>query len=79
MNQLGLIISSNVKLDKAKDDKKAKNSYSPNHWLKFKSARNEVIDLIRKSKQKYNDSLSDKLRFGSFSSRDWWEILKGFI
>ena len=44
-----------------------------------KRARNEVIDLIRKSKQKYIDYLSDKLRSGSFSSRDWWKPLKGFI
>ena len=59
--------------------KKVKNSNSPNHWSKFKRARNEIIDLIRKSKQKYIDSLSDKLRSGSFSSRDWWKTLKGFI
>ena len=59
--------------------KKGKNSNSPNHWSNFKRARNEVIDLIRKSKQKYIDSLSDKLRSGSFSSRDWWKTLKGFI
>ena len=59
--------------------KKAKNSNSPNHWSKFKRPRTKVIDLIRKSKQKYIDSQSDKLRSGSFSSRDWWNTLNGFI
>ena len=59
--------------------RKAKNSNSSNHWSRFKRVRNEVIDLIRKSKQKYIDCLSDKLRSGSLSSRDWWKTLKSFI
>ena len=50
-----------------------------NHWSRFKRVRNEVIDLIRKSKEKYIGCLSEKLRSGSLSSRDWWKTLKGFI
>ena len=50
-----------------------------NHWSRFERVRNEVIDLIRKSKEKYIDCLSEKLRSGSLSSRDWWKTLKGFI
>ena len=62
MNQLGLIISLNVKLGNAKDYiKKRKTRIFRITGQKFKPARNEVIDLIRKSKQKYIDSLSDKL------------------
>ena len=58
---------------------KARKSNNPSKWLKLKKVRNEVIDLIRKSKHDYIDRLSNKLCNGSLSSRDWWKVLKSFI
>ena len=35
--------------------------------------------MIRESKKSYNKSLSDKLKSGSLSSKQWWTVLKTFI
>ena len=59
--------------------KKARRTHLENHWLKFKTLRNEVIDLIRNSKKQYFDSIAKKLKSKSLSPKDWWATLKTFI
>ena len=59
--------------------KKARRTHLANHWLKFKTLRNEVIDLIRNSKKQYFDSIAEKLKPKSLSPKDWWATLKTFI
>ncbi|XP_053383769.1 uncharacterized protein LOC128549981 [Mercenaria mercenaria] len=59
--------------------RKAKRTNSPNHWHKFRQVRNETVLLIREAKSQYLIKLSDKLKNGSFSLKDWWTTLKSFI
>ena len=47
--------------------------------MKFKTLRNEVIDLIRTSKKQYFDGIAEKLKSKSLSPKDWWATLKTFI
>ena len=35
--------------------------------------------MIREAENAHTDKISDKLKSGSISSRDWWTILKSFI
>ena len=48
-------------------------------FCKFLKLRNKVTNLIRESKSSFHYSISDKLKSGSLSSRDWWNTLKYFI
>lgn len=59
--------------------KKAKQINTITVWDKFKRIRNKVIDMIRQSKKKYTEQLSNKLKSESLSSKDWWSTLKSFI
>jgi hypothetical protein len=59
--------------------RKAKQTQSLHHWQKFRQLRNETILLIREAKSNYYCKLSDKLKRGSLSSKDWWKTLKSFI
>ncbi|MCG8113685.1 MAG: reverse transcriptase family protein [Candidatus Thiodiazotropha taylori] len=59
--------------------KKAKRTDQERHWTKFRYIRNEVTDLLRKSKQSYFDTIAAKLRSKSLSPKDWWATLKTFI
>ena len=59
--------------------KKAKRTYSGNHWSKFRELRNEVNDLVRSSKKQYFDGMAEKLQSKSLSPKDWWSTLKSFI
>ena len=49
------------------------------HWTKFRRLRNDVLLLIRKSKANYFESMAQRLKSNSLSSRDWWKVLKSFI
>ena len=59
--------------------KKAKASKKASHWTKFKSVRNEVISLIRQTKENHYDLISSKLKSGTLSLRDWWKTLKSLM
>ncbi|MCG8032214.1 MAG: endonuclease/exonuclease/phosphatase family protein [Candidatus Thiodiazotropha taylori] len=59
--------------------KKALRSNLERHWTKFRALRNQVITIIRDSKQTYFDKMADKLKSDSLSSKDWWATLKTFI
>lgn len=52
--------------------RKAKRTNLSSDWTRFKKLRNEIVSMIRKSKQSLNENLATKLR----SSRQWWTILK---
>ena len=55
---------------------KAKSSNSAAHWQKFRELRNEVIDLVRKSKEDYRQKLTSELTDKSIPPGKWWRIVK---
>ena len=55
---------------------KAKNSNSAAHWQKFRELRNEVIDLVRKSKENYRQKLTSELTDKTIPPGKWWRIVK---
>ncbi|MCG8048840.1 MAG: reverse transcriptase domain-containing protein [Candidatus Thiodiazotropha endolucinida] len=59
--------------------KKYKRDNSIDNYNNFKILRNEVICLLRKSKQNYIDSLALKLKSNTLTSKDYWKTLKSFI
>ena len=59
--------------------KKYKKDRTILNYDKFKQARNEVTSNLRKAKKDYTDSLANKLKTSSLSSRDYWKTLKSFI
>ena len=59
--------------------KRAKQTNLPIHWTKFRNLRNRVTQLIRESKQSFNDSMATKLKSDSLSPKQWWKLLKYFI
>lgn len=54
--------------------KRAKKSNLPDHWQKFRKIRNSTVNLIRKEKDKYFNSLIEKLTSRATSIKDWWKI-----
>ena len=58
---------------------KAKRTNSPQHWLKFKKLRNEIISCIRNTKKGYFDRMILRLRSGNLRPKDWWKALKSFV
>ena len=59
--------------------RKTKRTNSPQHWLKFKKLRNEIISCIRNTKKEYFDRMILRLRSGNLSPKDWWKALKSFF
>ena len=59
--------------------KKYKTNKTGERFEAYKKVRNEVINLLRKSKQDYIDSLANKLKGPNLSSSDYWKTLKSFI
>ena len=59
--------------------KKAKKTNSAMHWSNFRKLRNEIISFIRQSKNSHCEMVSNKLRSGQLTSRDWWKTLKSLI
>lgn len=58
---------------------KAKRTKTTEDMDKYKQYRNKVTKSIQKAKKNHTDKLSDKLKSGSLSSKDWWNTLKSFI
>lgn len=56
--------------------KKARSTNRENDWLKFRIARNDVIDLIRQAKQNYLNKLQNTLSDKSIPPGKWWRIAK---
>ena len=59
--------------------KRAKQTNLPIHWTKFRNLRNSVTQLIRESKQSFNESMATKFKSDSLSPKQWWKLLKYFI
>ena len=59
--------------------KKAKRTNTQANWVKFRRLRNETTSMIRNSNKLYIDSLSNKLKSETLSSKQWWTVLKTFI
>ena len=59
--------------------KRAKQTNLPIHWTKFRNLRNRVTQLIRESKQSFNENMATKLKSDSLSPKQWWKLLKYFI
>ena len=59
--------------------RKAKQTSNPASWQKFRRLRNKITSMIRLSKQNHINTLADKLKSETLSSRDWWPTLKHFI
>ena len=59
--------------------RRAKRTNLLNDWSIFKRLRNETTSLIRNSKKAMTDSLANKLKSDSLSSKQWWSLLKSFI
>ena len=59
--------------------RKAKKSNDVSHWSNFRSARNEVIALIRQNKAQYFERLASQLKSGTLSSHGWWKTLKSLM
>ena len=59
--------------------KKYKTNKTKERFEAYKKVRNEVTNLLRKSKQDYIDSLANKLKRPNLSSSDYWKTLKSFI
>ncbi|XP_062581833.1 uncharacterized protein LOC134243596, partial [Saccostrea cucullata] len=56
--------------------KKAMHTKNPLHWQKFRQVRNEVIDLVRKSRKEYKIKLVSQLIDKSIPPGKWWRIAK---
>ena len=60
-------------------NKRAKQTNLPIHWTKFRNLRNMETQLIRESKQSFNESMATRLKSDSLSPKQWWKLLKYFI
>ncbi|CAC5394082.1 unnamed protein product [Mytilus coruscus] len=52
----------------------AKRRNNSKDWNKFKKIRNEVTNLVRKSKEDFNNSLIKKVINNNASNKNWWKI-----
>ena len=72
-------ITSEIKRTMRKRDRlrrKAKKDNSIYLWSKFKTIRNKVVDLLRRAKRNYHESLCTKIKDHKFSNKDWWKLVK---
>ncbi|KAK3083103.1 hypothetical protein FSP39_014041 [Pinctada imbricata] len=58
---------------------KAKKSNNTEDWGKFKKIRNNVVNLLRKSKNMYNDKTCKNIEESNFSSKQWWKLVNQII
>ena len=55
---------------------KAKTTSNPDHWKIFREIRNEVIDLVRETKDEYKNKLTSELLNKDIPPGKWWRIAK---
>ncbi|CAC5355799.1 unnamed protein product [Mytilus coruscus] len=53
----------------------AKRRNNSKDWNRFKKIRNEVTNLVRKSKEDFNNSLIKKVINNNSSNKNWWKIV----
>jgi hypothetical protein len=56
--------------------RKARPSNSPSDWNKFRRIRNDVTNLVRKSKEEHQNNLIKKLINENSSGSNWWKTVK---
>lgn len=56
--------------------RKARRSNSPSDWNKFRRIRNDVTNLVRKSKEEHKNNLIKKLINENSSGSNWWKTVK---
>ena len=59
--------------------KKYKRNKTVQHFEKYKRAKKDVIQCLRKSKKEYTESSAEKLKMPNLSPSDYWKTLKSFI
>ena len=55
---------------------KAKVTQSNYQWSKYRTLRNEVIDMVRKAKNKYKQKITSQIQDKSIPPGKWWRIVK---
>ena len=45
-------------------------------WSKYRTLRNEVIDMVRKTKNKYKQNVTSQIQDKSIPPSKWWRIFK---
>ena len=57
----------------------AKRVNTAEHWLRYRTQRNKVTSLVRKSKENYYKRLADNINLDTQkSSKSWWKLCKYF-
>jgi len=59
--------------------RKAKQLNSYTHWSNFRRVRNDVVLLLRNSKNEYFNNIARKLKSSDLCAKDWWKTLRTFI
>ena len=54
---------------------KAKVTQSNYQWSKYRTLRNEVIDMVRKAKNKYKQKITSQIHDKSIPPGKWWRIV----
>ncbi|XP_045210645.2 uncharacterized protein LOC123562055 [Mercenaria mercenaria] len=54
----------------------AETSNDPTTWANFRKIRNEVINLIRKTKSEYISKLTDKMNSDNTTAKEWFKLAK---
>ena len=53
---------------------KAKSTNRPEHWLRYRQTRNDVISLVRLAKDEYKKKLTSQLTDKTIPPGKWWRI-----
>ena len=59
--------------------RKAEQSNNSDHWANFRNIRNEVISLIRTTKELYMQKLEQSLNNPNISSSKWWKTARTIL
>ncbi len=58
--------------------RKAKLTNTPVHWSSYRKLRNETTTALRGARTHYFRKLSDRLKSGELTNKDWWKTFKLF-
>ena len=59
--------------------RKAKLQQTQYYWSKFKTLRNEIVNMIRNAKIAYYNKLACNIKNDRTKTKNWWKTLKSFI
>ena len=69
-------ITCEIKRTMRKRERLLKKGNSIYLWSKFKTIRNKVVDLLRRAKRNYHESLYTKIKDHIFSNKAWRKLVK---